>query len=153
MSHFLQQIRAPKKVLTIFLLGSKPPTKIRGWGCLFVDFSQPGLPCEPQSADHPLRLGLHQWTPRHLWCLQRPEQGGGVCLLPWGKGCSWHILLYLTKLLALIIITSQSYGHWTDHLASRQYLFSGPKIVEESEMTKERCLECTVPALNSTFES
>ena len=33
-----------------------------GWGCLFLDFNQPSLPCGLHSTYHPLRPGSLQWT-------------------------------------------------------------------------------------------
>ena len=33
-----------------------------GWGCLFLDFNTPSLPCGLHSTYHPLRPGSLQWT-------------------------------------------------------------------------------------------
>ena len=46
------------------------PAQTRGWGCLYVDFSQPGSPGGLRPTDHPLRPGSYQWTCCHLSRLQ-----------------------------------------------------------------------------------
>ena len=57
---------ATKRQQLSLFYSSGHPAQTRGWGCLFVDFSQPGSPCGLCPTDHPLRPGSHQWTCCHL---------------------------------------------------------------------------------------
>ena len=142
MSLFQQQIRAPKKVLTIFLLGEQTSNLDQGMGvfvcglqptriALWASISRPSSQARVTSVNSSSSLMSLETRAR------RRDLSSSM-----GQGMfSTHFVVFdqtssldhnnITKLWPLDGSFGQSGG--------RQYLFSGPKILDESETTKERC--------------